>query len=295
MRVKALEHLRLYESGQVLVPGAVGVLSQPGLPALHLLLLYSVAYASHVLSVYSFNDLCDYDTDSLNPRKSVAGPRRLPRLRNQTLVLTAVFLASVLFLPSRVRILLLGSQVVCMAYSHPTIRLKRRLLGSELAHFTAGFSYFAAGVLVAGGDLRRHWPGGVVFGLLYLSGGTFNEIMDWDADRKASLRHLVVRAGRTRALGLVVAIHYGALALLAAYQPSVAMWAACAAAAAVYTGLVAGLPRALDDPGLLLRFRRRYRLLFAILIVTLALSRAIAMTGPAGGSPAADPDVTSAG
>src|SRR5439155_1755383 len=41
VRVKALEHLRLYESGQVLVPGAVGVLSQPGLPALHLLPLYS--------------------------------------------------------------------------------------------------------------------------------------------------------------------------------------------------------------------------------------------------------------
>jgi len=271
---RLLEHLRLYESAQILVPGLIGILSQGSLPPPVTLLLYGVAYGSHVLSVYSLNDLCDYDSDALNPRKAGLGARSVRWLWAQTAGLTTIFLASVVFLPSRVRLLLLGSQVICMAYSHPLVRLKRRPLGSELAHFTVGFSYFASGVLVAGGHLRHQWLGAVPFGLLYLSGGTFNEILDYDADRKAELRHLVVLAGRRRALGLVFAVHYAAFALLALYQPSTPAVAACAAAALLYTVMIRNLRAGVDDPALLLRFRRRYRLLFAVLLVLIALSRA---------------------
>jgi 4-hydroxybenzoate polyprenyltransferase len=71
---RILEHLRLYESAQILVPGLIGILSQGSLPPPVTLLLYGVAYGSHVLSVYSLNDLCDYESDALNPRK--AGRKR---------------------------------------------------------------------------------------------------------------------------------------------------------------------------------------------------------------------------
>lgn len=273
MRPRALQHLRIYESAQILVPGLVGVLSQGRLPAPFVLLLYLTAYASHVLSVYSFNDVCDFDSDALNPRKAGLAPRSVRWLWTQTALLTAVFLASVVFLPLRVRLLLLGSQVVCMAYSHPVIRLKRRLLGSELAHFTVGFCYFSSGVLVAGGRLREQWLGAVAFGLLYLSGGTFNEIMDYDADRKAELRHFVVHVGPRRALAFVFAVHYAAFLLLALFPPSRLAAVACAAAALAYTVLIRRLSSGVGDPALLLRFRRRYRVLFAALLVLVCLGR----------------------
>jgi 4-hydroxybenzoate polyprenyltransferase len=291
VRARLLDHLRLYESAQILVPGLIGVLSQPSLPDPGLLLLYGFAYGSHVLSVYSFNDLSDYESDALNPRKAGLGTRSVRWLWIQTVVLTAIFLASVVFMPGPVRLVFLGTQILCMAYSHPRVRLKRRLLGSELAHFTAGFSYFATGVLVAGGDLRGHWLGGIVFGLLYLSGGIFNEIMDYDADREAELRHLVVLAGRRRALGLVFAIHYAALALLPVYEPSVPVMVSCLASALVYRGMIRNLRAQVEEPGLLLRFRRRYRLLFAALLVMVSLCRTVEMGRRAGSRPA-DPVAT---
>ena len=271
------EHLRLYESAQILLPGLLGILGQRSLPAAGVLVLYGAAYASHVLSVYSFNDYCDYETDADNPRKAGPSARSPTWLRNQTLALTGVFLATVAFMPVGVRLLFVLDQVICMAYSHPRLRLKRRLLGSEFAHFVAGSSYFLTGVLVAGGDARSQWLGAVVFGLLYLSGGTFNEVMDHDADRKAHLRHLVVRAGPRRALALVVAVHYAAFALLAAYVPVPWMLAGGAVAVALYTVAALRVTRALHDPAGLLRFRSLYRLIFAALLGTLALSHVVAI------------------
>lgn len=268
---KAGRHLRLYESAQILFPGFVGILSQRTLPALGVLVLYGVAYATHVLSVYSFNDLCDYETDSDNPRKKGARQKSVPWLRRQTVMLTGGFFVAVAFMPPPVRLLFVASQAICMAYSHPRVRLKRRLLGSEVAHFVAGASYFWSGVLVAGGDARAHTSGAVLFGLLYLSGGTFNEVMDRDADAKAHQRHLVVRIGHWRALALVMAVHYTAFVLLGLYARPVLPPLLAAAAAAVYTLAAARVWRAREDPDALLRFRSLYRLLFAALLLALSL------------------------
>jgi 4-hydroxybenzoate polyprenyltransferase len=274
---RAREHLRLYESVQILVPGLLGILGQHALPELPVLLVYGITYASHVLSVYSFNDLCDYESDAANPRKARRRAKSVVWLRRQTVVLTAVFLATVGFMPVGVRLLFAVNQAICMAYSHPRLRLKRRLLGSEFAHFAAGSSYFTTGVLVAGGDPRPHALGAVLFGLLYLSGGTFNEVMDCDADRQAALRHLVVRAGRRRSLALVVLVHYVGFGLLAAYAGMPWMLAAIALAAVIYTALVRSVARAVDDPAALLRFRSGYRLVFAALLAALSLSHLVAI------------------
>jgi len=274
---RAREHLRLYESVQILVPGLVGILGQRARPGFTVLLLYGITYASHVLSVYSFNDLCDDESDAANPRKARRRAKSVVWLRRQTAVLTAVFLATVGFMPPAVRLLFVFNQATCMAYSDPRVRLKRRLLGSEFAHFVAGSSYFTTGVLVAGGDPLAHALGAVLFGLLYLSGGTFNEVMDCDADRQADMRHLVVRAGRRRSLALVVLVHYTAFALLAAYAPMPWMLASIACAVGLYTALVRSVARAVDDPAALLRFRSGYRLVFAALLAALSLSHLVAI------------------
>ena len=278
----AFHHLRLYESGQILVPGLFGMLTQGALPASpSRVLLYLLAYGAHLLSVYSYNDYCDLDTDALNPRKAGEGGKSSSWLKNQTLGLTAIFLVSASFLPPRVGLLLLANQVLCMAYSAPRLRLKRRLLGSEVAHFFAGFTYFTTGVLVAGERAQSHWIGALLFGVLYLSGGTFNEIMDREADEAAGMRHLAVRIGGRRALLMVVALHGLALALVLAYEPSPLMLVATLAAAVVYADAVR---RVLEDPFAgerLLAFRRRYRLVFAILLLILGGSRVVHRTGVA--------------
>jgi len=276
---RAITHLRLYESFQILIPGAFGILSQQTFPDLRLFLIYGVTYASHVLSVYSYNDYCDRTIDSANPRKTGHGSRSKSWLRNQTLVLTGIFIAGAFFLPVGVSLLLAVNQITCLAYSDRRIHLKSRLLGSELTHFVAGYSYFTAGVLVAGGSPRVHLLGGLLFGLLYLTGGTFNEILDCRADREAELRHLVVLAGRRRVLRGVLAIHYCGFALMAVYEPSLPMILSCAIAALIYATLTRRLAEGLDDAPRLLCFRRNYRLIFATLLVILSVSRIMGANG----------------
>ena len=276
---RAIAHLRLYESVQILFPGAFGILIQQTFPDLRVLLLYGVTYASHVLSVYSYNDYCDHEIDSANPRKIRHDSKSDRWLRNQTLVLTGIFIAGAAFLPIGVSLLLAVNQITCMAYSDPSIRLKGRLLGSELAHFVAGYSYFTTGVLVAGGSPRDHLLGGILFGLLYLTGGTFNEIMDCHADREADLRHLVVLAGRRRVLRAVLVIHYCGFVLLAMYEPTLLMGVCCGIAVLLYATVSRRLVHDVDNSPRLLRFRRNYRLIFATLLVILSVSRVIDATG----------------
>lgn len=282
---RALAHLRLYESIQILFPGAFGILSQQAVPDLRQLLLYAVAYACHVLSVYSYNDWCDYDIDSVNPRKTGHDSRSKTWLRNQTVVLTGIFIAGAAFLPLGVGLLFALNQMTCMAYSDPTIRLKGRLLGSEFAHFVAGYSYFTTGIIVAGGSPRDHLLGGILFGLLYMTGGTFNEIMDCHADRDADLHHLVVLTGRRHVLRALVVVHYVCLGMLAMYEPSLMMIASCGIALLLYSAVIRRIVRDVDDPARLLRFRRNYRVIFATLLVILSVSRVV----NAGGKPMSTP------
>jgi 4-hydroxybenzoate polyprenyltransferase len=268
----ALAHLRLYESGQILAPGFFGLLTQQRLPPWPLLLAFGIAYASHLLSVYSYNDYCDWEGDFLNPRKTERKATRKEWLKGQTLILTAIFLAAVSFLPAGAAALLLSSQAVCMAYSYPRVRLKGILLGSEAAHFTVGCCYFMAGVMVAGGSPAPHVLGGLLFGLLYVSGGTFNEIMDSEYDRKTHHRHLVVLAGRGPVLRFVIVVHAVAIVLVALYDPTPAVLAACALAAATYAAAARDLSTLASDPQVLLRFRRRYRVIFVVLLLILSVS-----------------------
>jgi 4-hydroxybenzoate polyprenyltransferase len=269
---RLLGHLRIYESSQILVAGLFGIAAAGSLPPLPVVALYVLAHATHLLSVYSYNDYCDLEADSHNPRKASAPPKSARWLRNQTLALTAVFLASASLLPLPVGLLLLANQIVCMAYSDPRFRLKAKPFGSEAAHFFAGFTYVLTGALVAGGRAGQHWREALLFGLLYLSGGTFNEILDRAADEAAGIRHLVVRIGSRRALRLVFAIHAAAFAMVVATDPSPFVLTAVAAGILVYG--TAALPAARDLSGLrLLGFRRRYRMVFALLLVVLVASR----------------------
>jgi len=273
-----LRHLRLFESVQILIPGLYGMLAEGALPAATRMVVYLLAYASHVLSVYSYNDYCDQDADSRNPRKRAEATKSRRWLGNQTLLLVAVFVVSASFLPVPVGALLLANQVLCMAYSAPAIRLKARPLGSEVAHFFAGFSYFVTGVVMAGGTVGAHWMGALLFGVLYLSGGTFNEIMDRDADAAAGLRHLVVRAGRRFGLALVVALHAVAFVLVALLEPSLPVLVATVAGALGYGHALRRATGEAATPQALLGFRRRYRLVFAGLLLVLGAT----MLGGAG-------------
>ena len=274
LRTRWTAHLRVYESAQILVPGIVGMLAAGTLPSWPRALLYLVTYAAHVLSVYSYNDYCDHESDSDNPRKSVEPPTSRRRLASQTVLLLTLFLIGAAVLRSRAGVLLLVAQLVCMAYSHPRIRLKGRLLGGELAHFVAGALYFASGVSMVDVALKPHALGALTFGLLYVSGGTVNEILDFEPDRRARLSHLVVRIGRRRGLQLVQLLHYVCMLLLALHWPTTPMIVAILVAAASYAAATRGLSGRAGSERELLRFRRHYRVIFAALLLVLCTSRA---------------------
>jgi 4-hydroxybenzoate polyprenyltransferase len=273
---RRLDHLRLYEATQMLLPGAFGLLAQPDLPAIGVVAAFAIAYWCHVLAVYSYNDECDHTADLANPRKRAHADRSLERLRRQTALLTAFFAAGALCIPPAAAAALLAAHLVCVAYSNPRLRLKRRLLGSECAHLFAGAAYFAAGVLVAGGDPIRHAGGAVLFGLLYLSGGVFNEIMDCEADRAARQHHLVTVIGRRPALGLVIVVQQACVAMLVAQDARPALLVACIGAEIAYAHALHRLRAEGSGTDGLLAFRGRYRAIFAALLAVAAIDVFIA-------------------
>jgi len=286
---RAIGHLRIYESTQILAPGLFGILTQGSVPSAGLAVAYATTYWCHVLSVYSYNDLCDWESDAANPRKAADAQRSRRWIRNQTALLTAIFLAGAWLLPWRVLALLAVAQIVCMAYSDPRIRLKGLPLGGESAHFAAGYCYFLSGVLLAGGEAIPNQMGGLLFGLLYVTGGTFNEIMDRDPDRVAKLRHIVIVAGRRPVLHALFAVHYTCIALVYLYEPGALLMVVCPALALAYFVISRRVAARLDDPRALLRFRRGYRVIFALLLVLLSAAKIRASS--AGGGSAGEEEI----
>jgi 4-hydroxybenzoate polyprenyltransferase len=103
--------------------------------------------------------------------------------------------------------------------------------------------------------------------------------MDHDSDRGANLRHFVVLAGPRRALRAIFAIHAACFLLLLLYEPGVVMLGLCAGLALEYLRISRNLTRKLDDPAALLRFRRGYRRVFAVLLLALSALRLAEFAG----------------
>ena len=242
--------------------------------------VFLVANACLVAHVFGLNDWAGITADQQDSNKADRTFLALGVSRAQMGVLVAslgVASLSLFSLLSWSSVLLAAAVVgLSLAYSHPILGGKGMPIVSSLLHLAGGTVHFLLGYGVArpidaGGLLL-----GLYFGLIFAAGHLSQEVADHDADRRAGLRTAAVRAGKRRvfvasfalftlSVGLALALGLGGIA-----PPLLAV-----AVAAVYPvhglsfrhALRAGLTFPVVD-----RYRTRYRLLYALVGVAVALS-----------------------
>ncbi len=270
-----MAYFRLYESLQAAVPALAGFLksSPPLIPFSVAAAVFLSAVVSQQLFLYTYNDFCDFERDRLNPRKEPSASR----LKKPVTALAAfLFIASsflISLLPIRSAALAWGVQALGIAYSHPRLSLRTRVPMAQFIHFAVGAGYFLIGRMAAGGSWER---GGLAaaayFGLLYMSGGLNNEILDLESDRVAGLDSLALVLGPSRALRLVVLAQVLAiLALAEAWGdrrgPLMALAGTIAYTLSLRRWIFTAAPSAPQEG-----FRARYRMLFSVLSAALIAS-----------------------
>jgi 4-hydroxybenzoate polyprenyltransferase len=239
-----------------------------------------VANGCLVAHVFSLNDWAGIGTDQYDANKADRTFLARGVSRAQMGVLAASLgivglgLLSLLSWPST----LLAAAIVglSLVYSHPLIGGKGTPGASSLLHLVGGALHFLLGYGVA----RAIDSGGLLlslyFGLVFAAGHLSQEVADHDADRRAGVRTAAVRFGPSRmfvasfvlftlSVGLIVGLGLDGIA-----PPALAV-----TAAALYPlhglffwgALREGLTfRAVD------RYRTRYRLLYALVGLAVALS-----------------------
>jgi 4-hydroxybenzoate polyprenyltransferase len=261
--------LRWYEALQGLAPAACGLLDGGGAAALRSesTAYFLLACLLHLLAIFAYNDVCDWQADQLNPRKDFARHAGRLAMRNTFLALLGgAFIASA-FLPGRLIALLAGLQLLGLAYSTPGIRLKTAAPLAQAANFLVGAGLYVGGLLEAGGPVVSfaHAMGALYFGIIVTSGGLHSELMDFDADSRSGARTLSVRLGRQAAIRVTLLLQTLGIVCALFWRPTFAMGFLSLAALAGHLRL---RMRLLADPhgrDSLLRFQKGYRRLFGIL------------------------------
>lgn len=151
------------------------------------------------LFVYGINDLCDYETDKLNPKKSIyealVTPERRTSVLLAILIINLPFVAGMIVVPLVAINVLIAFLVLSIFYSAKPIRAKAvPFLDSafNVLYVMPGIFAFA----FVKGDLPP-WQA-VVAGILWTAAmHAFSAIPDIDADRKANLATIATVLGST--------------------------------------------------------------------------------------------------
>ena len=162
------------------------------------------------ISIYTFNAYSGRNPDSENPRLvSVRqGEER------KFLAITALFLvlSSLALWVLDIALMVLGliSFLLWAFYSYPEIGLKNRPIAGTLVHFVSQNIHFQMGYLVLAAVSTRSLLVGVFFALLFSGGHIQHELIDYEADKKATIRTNAVEFGREKALAIELAIFLAA-------------------------------------------------------------------------------------
>jgi 4-hydroxybenzoate polyprenyltransferase len=217
-RILRMWYLRLYESLQMLIPGFIGFIKHH--PIENLLtksaLIYFVVYFLHVLLVFTYNDLCDWQKDQENPRKR----RKLKNMNKQTLQkitcgLLILFLVFLTPLPLAIVIPFFTLSLLGVLYS----RLQNRMMGwisyGALIHFLAGaYHYLSSLYLYPSALMWADICGMLAFGFIYLSGGLLNEVIDMEYDQQFGLTTWAMILEKRLAFVLIIIFQILALIFL---------------------------------------------------------------------------------
>jgi 4-hydroxybenzoate polyprenyltransferase len=235
--------------------------------------LFAAASFLLVAHIWSFNDWAGAAADLEDPNKSraVFSTRGVsPRgLLGFSFILLASSLGLFLFLPARTFLIAVAIAGLGMLYSHPAVSAKTIPVLSSLPHLAGGLLHFLLGYSVYEAIDGRGLAIALFFALTFAAGHLNQEVRDHAGDRRSGLRTSAVAFGPARAFAaslLLFTLAYADLVLLA------------------YAGIV---PRILAVPPLVLypfqlvwsvrtlragldfesvvRFQRRYRLLYALI------------------------------
>ena len=243
-------------------------------------MVFALASMLLVAHIFSFNDWAGIALDSNDPNKSadVFVTRGVGR-RDVALLSLGLLVASLLlFALLRRQTLLLGVTIAALGalYSHPSLNAKGIAVVSSLPHLIGGVLHFLLGYSLFAAIDGRATLIGLFFALTFTAGHLNQEVRDYDGDRLNGIRTNAVAFGKTAAFaagGLLFTLAYADLFLLA------------------YRGIVptalAVLPAVLYPPhvwwsvttwrgGLsfanVSRFQNRYRLLYGVIGVAMAIS-----------------------
>lgn len=220
-------------------------------------------------SLGGFNDLFDADLDRASRlRRSPVSDGRASR---RALAMVSVALGALgLVAAAGLGVPVAASALFALwlVYAAPPLRLKKRLLLSNLANLVGGGLVAALGVRAVGGSTADSLWLGVYAGLLVCAGHLNHQAADVDADREAGVRSVAVRWGPAVATNCAPAFVVASTAWLAAAARAGAIpWRAfwpLAAASVVYMVAWVRVMRTPGDTKETTRFRARYRLAYLI-------------------------------
>lgn len=227
----------IYEAG----PLALGVLASAQYladaftPATFAYALFFLFPAN--LYIYGVNDIYDYETDKLNPRKTegyeaLVLPEERPALWKWIIVSSLPFALGAFFLPLPAALSLLAFFFCAGFYSAPPIRAKARPVLDSL---------FSAGHYVATGVFGFYLAGGSGFPLAGILAGmawstamhAYSAAPDIAADKAAGLATIATALGRMKTLILCLALY-----LASAYLSYPALGAVSLVLGVVYAGIM---------------------------------------------------------
>jgi 4-hydroxybenzoate polyprenyltransferase len=243
-------------------------------------LAFVVANVCLVAHVFSLNDWAGIAADQHDANKAdrVFLAYGVSREEMGRLALSLGILSVVLLGLLSWRSAVLGAAIagLSVTYSHPRLGGKGTAGASSLLHLAGGALHFLLGYGFARPIDSRGLLLSLYFGLVFAAGHLSQEVADHDADRRAGLGTAAARFGPRRAfvasfvlftisVGLVVGLGLGGMA-----PPLLAR-----TAAAVYPLQAFFFGQALHDRltfEAVDRYRARYRLLYALIGLAVALS-----------------------
>jgi lycopene elongase/hydratase (dihydrobisanhydrobacterioruberin-forming) len=187
------------------------------------------------LLVYGINDIFDFETDRLNPKKAeyemLVRPESHKLLAIWVIVLNLPFLVAAFFIAYPAFVPLAAFLILSIFYSAPPVRAKAIPIVDSLFNilyvFPAAFAYQM---------LTGNFPPAIVM----ISGGAwtaamhaYSAIPDIDADRSAGLSTIATLLGKTRTLAFCFVMYIAAAACAFPYLGSVAVMVGL-----IYTGMI---------------------------------------------------------
>lgn len=171
------------------------------------------------LLVYGINDIYDYDTDKLNPKKvhyeTLVTPNMRTSLANWILVTNVPFWILAFGLPLSHILAMLGFILFGMFYSATPIRAKTKPLLDSIFNILYLFPGWFGFYLVGGHGFS--WRIFLAGALWVMAMHAFSAIPDIEADTKAKMRTIATTLGHTGTLFFCGACYLGAALLAASY------------------------------------------------------------------------------